>query len=264
MIGFKYGRRPAVHNRHTMRSALLLARALDPLGPAPTVTTNDWRKPVNAATGGDWGMLGNDVAGDCTYADGGHTLMLRTANAGTIVIPTAADCLGAYSADTGYDQSQTDAQGNNPTDQGDDETAVCQFMMRTGICGHKSAGTAMVDPTNFDHIRWCVEIFGACRLGIMVGDESIDQFKAKQPWTTLATTNPGGHDVPVVYCDADYAWVITWAGEQPIAWSLMAQPRFLSEAHAEVYPDFVRQGGTSPRGFSLAQMLANMSALSIN
>jgi hypothetical protein len=244
-----------------MRSAIMLARTLDPLGAAPLVTSNDWRRAVNAVTGGDWGMLGNDTAGDCTFADAGHQVMLHTANAGTIIIPTTADVLSAYSADTGYDPAQTDAQGNNPTDQGDDETAVCRFMMKTGICGQRSAGAAMVDPTNFDHIRWCVEIFGACRLGITVSDEMVTQFQDKQPWTVLGTSNPGGHDVPVVYCDADYAWVVTWAGEQPIAWSLMAQPAFLQEAHAEVYPDFVRSTGTTPRGFSLAQMLGDMQAL---
>lgn len=63
-------------------------------------------------------MLGNDVVGDCTFASKGHQLMMVTANTGSILIPTTAQILAACSDLTGYDPSQTQPDGSNPTDQG--------------------------------------------------------------------------------------------------------------------------------------------------
>jgi hypothetical protein len=251
----KFGRRPPVHNRHTMRAALAMARALDPLGVAPTVS-NDYVTAVDAATGGDWGMMGNDSVGDCTYADCGHQVMLHTANAGTIIVPTAAQVLALYSAITGY------VPGDEATDQGADEHSVCQYMMETGLCGQVSAGSGQVDPTNLDHLRWTVQLFGACRLGITVGQDSIQQFSSHQPWESVTTDpNAGGHDVPIVKYDEEYAYVVTWGGLQAVSWGLIQNPQFLEEAHAEVYPDWVRASGTAPSGFALNALLSDLAAI---
>jgi len=262
---FRRGRLPAVHTFRSMRGAAAVFRALAPLGPAPAKPT-DYVTAVNVATGGaagnsNWGMLGNDVAGDCTFADSGHRVMLNTANAGTIIVPTAAQVLGGYSLATGYDAAQTDANGNNPTDQGDSEDDACAFMRKVGLCGQKSAGSGPVDPANLEHIKWTVQIFGACRLGITVTDAMEDQFKNGQPWETLDDNNPGGHDVPMVYYDSEYGYVITWGGIQPVAWPLLAQSAFLQESHCEAYSDFVRAGGTAPNGFDLDTMLADIAAV---
>jgi hypothetical protein len=255
----KLGRKPPVHNRRTMRAALAMARALDALG-SPPAASADYVSAVNKQTGGNWGMDGNDALGDCTIADCAHQIMLHTANAGRIVIPSTQDCIAAYSAAAGYDPNAALVNGQNPTDQGADETAICQFMMTTGICGQTSAGTGMVDPTNLDHVRWTVQLFGACRLGIIVGQDFIDAFSAGKSWTAPTTDpNAGGHDVPVVKYDAECAYVVTWGGLQAVAWELMANSAFLDEAHAEVYPDWVTASGNAPSGFPLAQLLADLA-----
>ena len=252
----KFGRRPAVHNRRTMLGALALAKALDPLGPAPA-TSYDYVSAVDKVTGGNWGMLGNDSVGDCTCADSGHHLMLRTANVGgTMVTPTTAQVLAMYSAITGY------VPGDESTDQGASETDVCNYLQSTGLCGHKSEGSAMINPLSMDHLRWCVQLFGACRLGIVVGQDFIQQFSAHQPWENVTTDpNPGGHDVPIVKYDAQYAYVVTWGGLQPVTWELLANPQFLDECHGEIYSDFLSATGASPAGFDWQQLTADLAAL---
>jgi len=256
----KLGRLPARHTRRTMRSALAMARALDPLGPAPPVS-NDYVAAVTAA----WGMLGNDRLGDCVPADTGHALMLRTANVSTIVVPTEANVVALYSAVTGFDPNAApDASGENPTDQGTDEVTMCQYMMSTGWLGHRSAGTGAVDPANLDHVRWCVQLFGSCRLGVTLPQSASDQFDAGQPWDVAGNaTIVGGHDVPIVKYDSSYFYVVTWGSLVPMTPAFLA--RYVAndqgEAHAELYPDWIRSQGLAPAGLDLATLEADLRAI---
>src|SRR5579859_963052 len=122
-----FGRKPAVHNRRTLGQALVLARHLDKLAPAPAKSPG-WRAKVKSP----WGMDGNDQWGDCVEAAVAHALMLRTANSSSIVVPTTAQTLALYSAVTGFNPN-AGPSGNNPTDQGTDETSMCQYMVNTGF-----------------------------------------------------------------------------------------------------------------------------------
>jgi hypothetical protein len=277
VLHHKLGRRPAVHNLRTMRSAIAMHTALASLGTAPTVT-DDYVTPLQKAlaalatpvTGGAFGMFLNgpgdppltgvpaEGLGDCVCADSCHQLMLHSANAGTIVVPSDQDCLSLYEAVGGYQP------GNASTDQGCDETSMEAYMQSTGLCGVKTAGSGSIDPANLNNLKWGVQIFGAVRLGIVVDEEMEQQFESGEPWTTAADPNDpnaGGHDVPAVYADADGVDVITWGGRQRVMWALMANPQFLSEAHASVWPDFIASTGTAPNGFNLAQLLADLPAL---
>lgn len=276
---FKRGRLPAVHNLRTMRSAIVMHKALAALGTPPVMST-DYVSAVlaqlnssNQPDGGVVGMFGNGPpgfqgvpqgVGDCTVADSAHRVMLSTANGGAIVVPTDADALTMYEAVAGY------VVGNEATDTGADETTVCSYMGSAGLAGIKSAGNGMVDPSNLDHIRWAVQIFGACRLGMVCDEQMEDQFSALEPWTTAAAANDpnaGGHDPLAVFYDASYLYVWTWGGGawpkglQPVAWSLVGNAAFLQEAHCEIYPSFCRAGGTTPGGLDLDQLLADLPAL---
>lgn len=251
----KFGRKPAVHTARTMRLGLFMNAALNNLGAPPSVS-NDYVAAVDAVTGGDWGMDGNDTVGDCTLADCAHQVMLHTANTGSIVIPTAQDCLSAYSAWAGYVPSDPS------TDQGADETSICKHMMDDGMCGVRTSATAMISPSHMDFIRWAVQLFGACRLGIVVGQDSVQQAIAKQPWTQFTANAEGGHDVPVVKYDAQYAYCVTWGALQPISWQLMANPDFLQEVHVELFPAWVNQAtGLAPSGFDMAALMEDLQAI---
>lgn len=253
----KYGRKPAVHTLHTMRAAIAMHAALDPLGPPPSCSS-DYVSAVDKITGGNWHIFINNQLGDCVCADSAHQVMLHTANAGAMVMPSDQDVLSMYEQVGGY------VPGNAATDTGCDETTACQWLEKVGLAGQMSAGSGPLDPARLDHIRWAVQIFGACRLGIIVDQRMESEFNSRQPWETPADPNDpnaGGHDVPVVRYDTEYAWVVTWGGLQPVAWALMGDGAFLKEAHGEVWPDFVRVGGTAPNGFNMAGLLAQLPRL---
>jgi len=235
-----------------MRAGVALHAALDPLGPAPAIS-DDYVTSVTAQSPQGWVCWWNDSLGDCVAEDSGHALMLRTANAGSIVIPSAQDILGLYEAVGGY------KPGDPSTDRGCDESSMCQYLETSGLCGHRSAGSGPIDPARLDHIRWAVQIFGSCRLGITVTQSMMDAFSAGQPWEKVSGDVLGGHDVPVVRYDAEYAWVVTWGKLQPITWTLMGESAFLEEANGEAWPDLCRAGGTAPNGFDLAGMLAKLA-----
>lgn len=285
ILPFRLGRRPAVHTRRTMRSALVLDRALAALGAPPTVSTDYVTAVMDAVAklsappgggGGPWGMYLNGPSsaniagvpasglGCCVPADSCHETMLHSANGGSIVVPTLQDCLGVYEAVGNY------VLGNEATDQGCDETSMEAYMMSTGIAGQKTVGTAMLDPSNMDRIKWGIQIFGAVRLGAIVNEQMEDEFSNLQEWTTPADPNDpnaGGHDPLAVYFDASALYIVTWGGGrwpkglQPVAWPLVANSAWLEEAHTSVWPDFVEAGGTAPSGFDLAQLLTELPAV---
>jgi len=206
------------------------------------------------------GNSDDPVIGDCTAADSAHQVMLHSANGGSIVVPPTADVAAFYSATSGWDPKNSEA-----TDQGALEAKVCAYLMKAGLAGIKSAATYPIDPTNIAHLKWVVQIFGAVRLGILVNEESEQLFSRLEPWTAPPDQNDpttGGHDAPGVFYDEKYLYVVTWGGGrqpkglQPVAWELVADCGFLLEAHVDVFPDFIRAGGTAPSGFDLAGMLA--------
>jgi hypothetical protein len=250
----KLGRRPAVHTRRTMRLGLAMARSLDPLG-APPAKSDDYTSAVEKQSPKGWMCWWNNTLGDCVCEDSGHQVMLHTANAGSIVIPEASDILALYEAVGGYVLS------NPATDQGCDETAMGRYMQTVGLCGQKAAATGPVDPANVDHLKWAVQLFGACRLGVNIPQSAMTQFDAGQPWEPVADDGGilGGHDVPIVEYDSDFLYVVTWGKLQPVAWAWLV--KYVDEAHAEVYPDWIRSGGTAPSGFDLQALLADAQAI---
>lgn len=245
MRHFKYGRKPAVKTPRVLRSMQFMSAALDQFGPAPAAC-NDYLSAVKVP----WGMMLNDQIGDCTCADSGHTLMLRTANASSIIIPSDADIEKLYEQ-FGYDPSNSEA-----TDNGVTEVAMCDFLVSTGFLGHKASAVGSVDYTNLDHIKWTVQLFGHCRIGLNLPAYAEDQFMDGKPWdvSSFGDHTVMGHDVPVVDFKGNTLYVITWGKVQPI--TIAAYQAWCEEAHSEVWPDFVRSQGTAPSGFDLADLIA--------
>lgn len=250
----KFGRKPAVRTLKSLRSALALARHLDPLG-KPPAASGDWTKAVDQQAGPEgWRMFKNDAVGDCVYADTAHTLMLRTANAGKIVIPTDDDVIAAYSAGTGYNPADPS------TDQGADENKACADLVSVGFLGHHAESTASVDPGNLDHVRWCVQLFGHCRLGIYVTQRMMEQFDRGEPWGTGGRDRGpvlGGHDVPLVTYDRMFH-AVTWGKMHPIHPDFFGRYGFCEEAHAELFFDWIKEAGTAPNNISLADLVADL------
>jgi hypothetical protein len=257
----KLGRKPARFTRQSFMRSHILARHLAALGPAPAASP-DWVSVVMRQSPTGWTMMANDTVGDCTCADCGHQEMIRTANVGTIWIPSTQDVLNLYSAITGYNP-------NDPsTDQGADLLTVIQYLTQTGWNGRTLDGSANLDPTQLNEIRWAVCLFGASRLGINLPQSAMDAFDAGQPWGVADDVQPaGGHDVPMVKYDADGTfWVVTWGQLQAVTQDFMfaAYPDgtpYVEEAHVELAFDWVNAAGTAPSNLNLAQLVADLNAV---
>ena len=259
-MSLKLGRKAPRWTPRLARARAVLHAHLSQLGPSPD-SSFPFMDAVTKAVGDDIGMMGNDVLGDCTCADEGHSIMVRTANSGTIVQPSTADVENMYK-NFGWD-------GKLPpdsTDGGADETSVCEWAESTGLLGHKSANFGDIDFTNWEYVRWAIQIFGPVRIGFLVPSYIMDQFNSGQPWSTVGQDPnapiEGGHDVPLVgYAGATgkaIYYVATWGRFHPCDESFF---KLVEEAHPAVYPDFIKQGGLSPDGFNLDQMLADLEAV---
>ena len=239
-----------------------MSRHLADLGPAPAASP-DWVTEVMRQSPGGWMMLANDAVGDCTIADCGHQEMLRTANVGDITIPTTSQVLALYSAITGYNPKDPS------TDQGADELTVIQYLTATGWLGNRKLdGSANLDPTQLDQLKWAVCLFGASRLGLNFPDSAMNQFNAGDAWDYVAGAQlAGGHDVPIVKYDGDGTiWIVTWGKLQPVTPAFMAAKfddgmPYVEEAHAELAFDWINAAGTAPSGFDLKALVEELNSV---
>ena len=218
--------------------------------PPPSV---DWHSNVPASS---WGMGGNDEIGDCTCAEVDHTIKALQVAAGNPEVHSATgEVVSAYSAITGYDPSQTDAHGNNPTDQGAVMQDVRDYWRRTGFTlggkVDKILLFAQVDHIDLQLVRWCVAQFGAIGLGINFPDTAMEQFNSGQPWDVVKGASiEGGHAISLVGYDAAYAYVVTWGRVQKMTWTFFRA--YVEEAWVQLSEDFVnRVSGKDPLSATL-------------
>lgn len=260
-MNLKLGRNKARFTRASFQRSHVMAAHLRSLGPAPAASP-DWMSVVMAQSPDGLGMFGNDQYGDCVFADCAHQEMLRTANVGTIWVPTDQQVLDLYSACTGFTPSDPS------TDQGADELTVIDYLTKTGWQGRKLDGHANLDPTQLDQLKWAVCIFGASRLGVNLPQSAMDAFNNGQPWDAGDDASPiGGHDVPLVKYQGDMFFVATWGKLQPVTQDFMfgAYPDgtpYVEEAHAELAADWIGAIGSAPSNLNLSQLIADLQAVS--
>ena len=245
---FAYGRKPAVYTARSMRYALAMAAALDPLGPPP----DSCRDYLSAVKNSGPQMFSNDVLSDCVCVDTANTMILRTANASSAtIVPTIDQVLDLYSV-FGY------VRGDPSTDNGVGELDMCNYLVSTGFLGHRADATGNIEPSNLDHVKWSNLLFGHCRLGLNLPRYAEDQFSNGQPWdvSNSGDPTPGGHDVPLVDFRNGMLYVYTWGKVQPMTYG--AYFAWTEEAHCEVHADWFTQQGPAPSGFDLETLLARM------
>lgn len=256
---YKKGRKPALFNMHSMRAMHAALDHMALLG-VPPAASNDYVSPVDKHTGGDWGMMLNNSQGDCTCADSGHTLMLRSANTSTMIVTADSVIQTMYSAVSGFDPRRPAL-----TDNGAEETTVCRYMETVGLMGHKSVASAPLfggkcAAHQLDLIRWTVQMFGHCRIGVDLPNSAEEQFDAGLPWDINGDlTIDGGHDVPIVKYDGQYFYCVTWGKLQRITipWML----RFCEEAHIEAFPDIITQQQATFTKFNFQNLLADIAQM---
>ena len=248
---FKLGKKHARHDEKNPRFAsYLFASALPPIPAA-----SDWGESVP-----DWLMLGNDTVGDCTCAAMAHGEMEWAADTARVFTPSADDTLAVYSAITGYDPSQTDSDGNNPSDTGADVVDVLNYWKNTGFCGRKIAGYSEINPKNSDHVKLSIALLGGAYFGVQLPQSAMDAINAGQPWIDTTDTNIlGGHAIWAVAYDADGVTFVTWGREVFASWEWIS--KYADEAFAIPSADWINSSGVSPSGLNISQLIYDSQEL---
>jgi hypothetical protein len=257
---FLKGLNPYQHTLKSMRQAIRMAGILDQLG-APPSTSPGYSGNLDLKVKGDLGTDGNDVWGDCVFADVAHRIMVRTAQVGTPVIATTDETLALYNEVVGGGP----ATGNDP---GGDLVTAAQYMQKTGMLiggvRHTEDANGIIDPINFDHIKWAICLFGCAPAGWKFPQSGMDQFNAGQPFDIVPSTSVPSypdHDMLLLeYRPQEPCWLLATWGKR---WE--ATTAFVKACLAEVVPvgakDFITANGLAPSGINLAQTLQLLSEI---
>jgi hypothetical protein len=208
-----------------------------------------------------WGMMLNDSLGDCAIACPGHLEMVWTDDAGSLFTPSDPEILTAYEAISGYNPSDAQPDGSNPTDTGCVILNVLKYWTSTGIAGHKIGAYVRIDTQDVQALQSAVYLFG----GVDFGFQLPEGVQGASTWTIggsgakWAPGSWGGHSVPGVAYDASGVTVITWGEPLVATWDFVA--RYADEAWAMISPDFLA-GGVSPQGFNLTALNQDLQVLS--
>jgi hypothetical protein len=205
-----------------------------------------------------WGMLGNDVAGDCTCAAIAHMLMLVSAHTGKMVTPTLDDVFGAYSAISGYDRK------TGANDNGAAITDVLDYWRTTGIAGHKILGWAKIAHSDIQAVKQAIWLFGGVNLGVQLPQSAEKQFAAGKPWEMIYENGDilGGHSIPNFGYGSDGTNCITWGKRQEMSWEWFA--KYADEAYCVITSDWIDKATKkTPSGFDLATLQKDLKALAL-
>jgi hypothetical protein len=219
-------------------------RGTDPLPPVPEKVYWEYKLDLSNLR-----MFKNDTVGCCTVAAIAHMIMNMTAHTGTIVVPTDDQVIEFYSAVSGYDPAQTDAQGNNPTDVGAAITDVLNRWQTVGLAGHQILGWTEfnhADDNTFGLVEW---LFGGVDAGVQLPASAMTQFDAGQDWDLLINDggNVGGHSVPYFGLGALGRRLVTW--KKLIAALNAWNTQYVDEGYGIISQDWFDRVDVAPNHF---------------
>ena len=188
---------------------------------------------VAVPTVDNWGMLGNDKYGDCTFAGIVHA---RMANAAFLGITES------FPADSEVEQAYLNY--TNGQDAGAVEADLLKFWQSNGLFGTKLAAFAPTDHADLDELRSVIASYGLVYIGVKLPVTFQDQFIQNQPWDLTGTPADnqieGGHCIILVGYDKDYVECITWGKVQQITWRWLQS--YMEESWALITPEIVEKG----------------------
>ena len=212
-----------------------------------------------------WGMLGNDVAGDCVFAGSGHEIMLWNAEAGKHVPISDETALRNYSEFTGYDPKQTDRQGNNPTDNG---TYVDEWLAQRRKVGfaddngerHKIGAYIALEPGNIDQLRYASYYFDGVGIGVKFPREWMTLFQqGGRTWPAIANPHiEGGHYITCTGWHGHRPSIVSWGRRVELTTGAYVQ--FCDEAYAYLTPEKL-VNGVDLEGFNFDKLTDMLSQL---
>ena len=244
MVERKLGRKAIKTDSRTLRLSKYFTAALPP--PPKAV---GWAHGIR-----QYGMLGNDVLGDCTCAAVGHAVQILTANASVEAPVTDAEVLGIYENWCGY----------NPADPSTDQGGICLDVLndwrQQGFAGHPLLAYATALPANQIHIQQAITLFGGVYIGFnlpqyaLPGDGTIPPVWDVDP--NADNTIIGGHCVFVCAYSPYALTCVTWGQLQPMTWGFWN--KYVDEAYALISPNWIEVSGKAPNGFNLAALESDL------
>ncbi len=253
----KLGKKPARREAYKLR----FADYVDTAAVLPRVPANFGHYPLISS----YGVLGNDFVGDCVIAGGLHEVMIWNAEQARAVPVSDTCAIENYTAITGYDPAQTNAQGDNPTDQGTDVQAAAQYRIKHGLVddagvAHRVAAYVFVDPQNLAEVKTACYLFGAIGLGLDFPDSAMTQFKHGQVWRPVAGAHSlGGHYVTLAGWNHGAGVGITWGQRQLMTAAFIEE--YADEAIAYLSLEMLDRQQKSPEGFDVAALRADLARL---
>lgn len=196
----------------------------------------------------NWGMLGNDQAGDCYWAGASHETMMLAADAGAnIPMFTTRTALADYHAVIG------------PGDEGTDLQEGCDYRLKTGIADalgnrHKIDIYTALTPGDLREIELAVFLFGMAGIGVDLPDTAESQFNYGEVWTVVpGAQSKGGHYIPCIGRNShgDYL-VVTWGRLQAVDPEWLQE--YMDQGTCMISRERLRADGTSPHGLDLAKL----------
>jgi hypothetical protein len=248
----KLGKHPPRFDVLTSRRKFAMAQFLSETAPV-TPDAMDWLSGIS-----DWGMMQNDKIGLCTVAGLGHKLQSQSAATGSKYTVSDDLVIRDYSAITGYDPRQTDADGYNPTDNGANELDVIQWFERNGFGGETLLGHADVSISNRDHIKKAIHLFN----GVYVSVALPNTAKTQETWDVVMNSNenqPGSwglHAVIVLGYDAKTVTCVTWGSLKQMTWEFVHA--YFDEIHALLTGTWDQWAG---KDFKLGNFQQNLRAI---
>jgi hypothetical protein len=193
----------------------------------------DWSPIVTVP----WGMDGNDTLGDCFYAGFAHQIMLWTAGASNIVVPSTQDVLDAYSRGTGYDPSDPNS------DNGTDPMVGIRDMQQFGISLHRIGPHAIIPAKDWEMGMIAIDTLGCVGLCL----NFLDVWQDAVIWDDDPKGKVvGGHYVPAIGHDSyqntyvEHMTIITWG--QPRLITRAALAKYGQLMIAVLSPDWIVSG----------------------
>jgi hypothetical protein len=205
----------------------------------------------------DWGMLGNDQAGNCVFAGAAHeTMMWSLMGESNCANFSTKSVISDYSAVTGYN-------GNPSTDHGTDMQVAASYRKKTGILDadgnrHRVEAYLALPVGNLQIHLIALYLFGAVGIGILFPQSAMEQFNNGEVWDIVPNSPiDGGHYVPLV-AKRDNIMCVTWGAKQGMTEEFFQ--RYNDESVVYLSPEmFVNR--KSPEGFDYDQLLSDLQHL---
>jgi hypothetical protein len=145
-------------------------------------------------------MDGNDELGDCTIAGLAHAQTTYNGVNAIKKIPTKEEVVSFYKKRTGGQ------------DTGLAELDVLNYVIKHKFDGEKMAAYVEVDPTNMEHVKLAISLFGGVYIGMNVQVSAETDFEKGITWTAGKLTNDG-HCVFIPSYDENGVTVLTWGNK---------------------------------------------------